>query len=120
MERTLKTKLSERPQGSLKPGAKQVAQLGFDLMDYTEALKKGLESELGLPSLTKSRPVVTKIINGSAAHQAGLYPGDIILDINQRPVYKANTAIKYLKKPQAYILRILRRNQVELIYLPKP
>ena len=109
----------ETPQGSLKPGATQAAQLGFGLMDYTEALKKNLEIELGLPSLTESRPVITSVTNGSIAHRAGLYPGDIILDINQRPVYKVNTAIKYLKKPRAHILRILRRNQVELIYLPK-
>ena len=104
------------PQG---PG-KAAHKLGFSLMDYKIAINRGLQRQLNLPKIMEDRPVVTSVQSGSQAQLAGLYPGDIILDINQYPVYKIKIALKQLKKPRTHILRILRQNQVELIYLPKP
>ena len=98
----------------------QDSKLGFNLINYKQAIKKGLKKQLNLPDITKNHPVVTSVMSNSPAQRAGLYPGDIILDINQRPVYKASTALKYLKKSKTHILRILRQDHVELIYLPYP
>ena len=93
-------------------GQKAPFNLGFSIADYKKA-KKDFE----LPVLSQAHPVVIGVEPGSPAHRAGLSAGDIILDINLKPVYRARDVLKRLKKSTTNILRILRGNNVILLYL---
>ncbi len=96
-------------------GEKAPFNFGFSVMDYKKARKENFD----LPVLKESHPVIIEVTPGSIAQQAGLYPGDIILDINRRPVYKARDVLKRLQKSNTNVLRILRREKVELLYLQR-
>ena len=121
--KTIQVTLGSHPQDKLPPktslpsyrGQKAPFELGFSVMDYHQARKEGLK----IPSINEPHPIVVDVMPNSPAQKAGLYPGDIILDINQKHVYKARSVINYLKKSKTNVLRILRQNRVDLIYLSK-
>ncbi|MCB0341883.1 MAG: Do family serine endopeptidase [Pseudobdellovibrionaceae bacterium] len=89
------------------------SELGFKVADMSGSLIK----EYNLPRLRKPRPVVVEVIAGSTAAQAGLAPGDVILDVNKKAVYSAKDVVRHFKKKQLNILRVLRQDQVFLAYL---
>ena len=103
----------ERIQTKSYRGQKAPFDLGFSVIDY----KKALKEKFKLPTLNKPHPVVIDVISGSPAQRAGLYHGVIILDINRKPVYTARDVLRRLKKSKTNVLRILRGEQVDLLYL---
>ncbi len=86
--------------------------LGLSVQDINEDLAKafGLTTRRGV--------VVTRVVDGLSAHHAGIQTGDIILNINQRPVANAATmrnAIGLLRVEQEVDIDILRSgNQLQL------
>lgn len=83
-EVNLEVKVGERPQDLEKmsegPVESEGAWRGLQVSQITPELKRQfrIEEELGV--------IVTDVAAGSAADEAGLIPGDIILEINKEPI----------------------------------
>lgn len=76
-----------------QPTSRQIElmnQLGFAVQDLTEALAQrlGYQTEGGI--------IVSEILRGSTAHQAGLRPGMVILEINRKPVHTTREFLSIL------------------------
>lgn len=94
-------------------GQKAPFDLGFRSADYSDKLAE----EFHIPPLKRGQPIVIDVQPGSPASKAGLAPGDVILDVNKQPVFKARDLIKKLKKNATNILRVLKQDRVVLLYL---
>ena len=106
----LSTNLAELP-GEEKLVAKNdksspKAKLGLGLQSLTPDLSERLGVSKG-----QKGAVVTSVRDGSPAQEAGVQEGDIILEVDRRPVNTADDAAKLLQQDQAggHLLRIKRR-----------
>ncbi len=115
--KTLKAKISERPQeprnmylaqqkNSDMRGHKAPFNIGFSVSDLNSQLRQ----ELRIDAAVK-KPVITGIERSSLASMAGLQVGDIILEVNKRPINKASDVLKSLKK-DSNSFRIARGRQI--------
>nr|MBT4760420.1 PDZ domain-containing protein [Pseudobdellovibrionaceae bacterium] len=94
-------------------GQKAPFDLGFKVANFSKKLAKNFQ----LPKLRKRHPVIIEVTPGSPASLAGLVPGDIILDVNRKATTKASHVIRYLKKDQLNLLRVIKHGRVNLIEL---
>jgi serine protease Do len=99
--RTLEVTLKELP-GSDKiaraerPQAQDTGTLnGVGVAD----LDRRTRAELDVPAHVNGA-VVTEVEPDSAAHEAGLQPGDVILEINRQPVRNAQQAVQLTENPK--------------------
>ncbi|KYG67973.1 serine protease MucD [Bdellovibrio bacteriovorus] len=90
-------------------GQKAPFNLGFSVMDPTPELR----TEWGLPSDMK-QPVVIETERSSAASRGGLRVGDVVLDVNKKPVDNTKDVLKHLKKGDN-TLRIARNTRIQII-----
>ena len=90
-------------------GQKAPFNLGFSIIDPTPELRE----EWGLPA-DMTQPVVIETERSSAASRSGLRVGDVILDVNKKPVDNAKDVLKNLKKGQN-TLRIARNTRIQII-----
>lgn len=90
-------------------GQKAPFNIGFTVADPTPELSQ----DWGLPEEMK-QPIVIETDRASAASKGGLRVGDVILDVNQKPVENAKDVIKNLKKGQN-TLRIARNARIQKI-----
>ena len=73
-----------------------------------QTLTPDVAASLGLGGNTKGA-VITDVLAGSAAEQAGLHPGDVIVEVDRRPVSSADDAIGALRgaaRAGGHLLRI--------------
>lgn len=63
-------------------------------------------------------PVITDVKQGSPAYQAGLARGDVILDINQRPIRSVSDVMKALQRDRN-LIRVQRGNFRVALFLEK-
>ncbi|KHD88278.1 MAG: serine protease MucD [Bdellovibrio sp. ArHS] len=90
-------------------GQKAPFNLGFSVMDPTPELR----TEWGLPSDMK-QPVIIETERSSAASRGGLRVGDVVLDVNKKPVDNSKDVLKHLKKGEN-TLRIARNTRIQII-----
>jgi len=122
---TTKAKITERPdeiaqaQGAgdnsdrmAGPGINAPYNLGMTMADLSPQLARDLE----LQDAPAHGAVITGVKQNSLSDQAGLQAGDIILDINKKPVRTAKEASKNLKKG-ANSLRILRGQTTLIVFM---
>lgn len=95
---------------SLPNGKQAPFDLGFELIEYDERIAKSL----GIGIVGSRNPIVTKVQRGSLAAEAGLAPGDVILDVNKESTRRVRDVFKALKK-KGNILRVYKRGRVVLI-----
>jgi len=88
-------------------------KLGFAVVDYS----KELLMQMGLLPLSEPRPIVTMVDPMSPAGAAGLEPGDIILDVNQKSVTKAKDVISGLKKSSLNAIRVLKGDRIVAVFI---
>jgi serine protease Do len=81
--------LGELPDEDARPGEAQgQGKLGLAL----QTLTPDVAASLGLDRGTKGA-VITDVLTGSPAEQAGLHPGDVIVEVDRRPVGSADDAV---------------------------
>lgn len=123
-EKTLTVKVGEHPEDkilvrpssplSVEKSTKAPHNLGFKISNSSKELQKRFQ----LPEdIKKLHPIVVEVLPGSSASKAGLLPGDMILDVNRREVFKVKDVLNRLKKKSTNALRIMRKNSVFLVYL---
>jgi serine protease Do len=108
----LATKLGEAP--SDEDASATAGPLGLSLQTLTPKLAESL----GLPSETKGA-AVAEVAPGSVAERAGLEPGDVILDVDRKPVRSADEAVDTLRSGRRgdHLLRVRGRNGVRFVTL---
>ncbi len=86
-------------------------ELGFNVTNMSDSLRKEYEIPEDLDG-----PVVVEVARNSTAGQAGLEPGDVILDVNRKEVKSASDVLKNLKKG-TNTLRVSRDNAIAILVL---
>ena len=94
-------------------GQKAPYDLGFFIKNYSRSLAQ----KFNLAPLEGKRPDIINVKPGTPASDAGLRPGDIILDVNKSAVFKSKDVLRKLKKDRVNIIKILRHDEVALIYI---
>ena len=113
-ERTEKkiAKLEEPPMSSKKFQTQDAPyELGFNVTNISDSLRK----EYDIPE-DLDGPVVVEVARNSTAGQAGLEPGDVILDVNRKEVKTASDVLNNLKKG-TNTLRVSRDNAIAILVL---
>ena len=66
-----------------------------------------MANSLGLEKGTRGA-VVTDVLTGSPAESAGLKPGDVVVEVDRRPVSSSEEAVSALRTPQknGHLLRV--------------
>ncbi len=120
-ERTVKVKIGTQPEGEGKSGAEQgeldegnersggsrsLASLGLALETLNDARRRQLGYERNVVGA-----LVTGVAPGGPADEAGLRPGDVILQIDRREVDSARAASQALAKADPPILLLVRRGE---------
>jgi serine protease Do len=95
-EQQLTIKLAELPgEGGLAKAGNQRGSGGDELLDgiTVDDLDNRTRRQFGIPNAIDGA-VVTEVDPASAAARAGLQPGDVIMEINRRPVATADEAVE--------------------------
>jgi serine protease Do len=93
------------------------AALGLELQTLTPEIA----SALGLPPTARGA-VIADVAPGSPAEAAGLAPGEVILDVDRKPVPDATTASAALAEPKkgGHLIRVQGRQGTRLVTVPSP
>lgn len=113
-EKNVKIKVSQRPGGpqmakgpqkpkAESPKAKAPVNTGMSLEDVTPEIAR----ELGMPDKTKGVVVVSTAYDGPA-DRAGVLRGDLILEVDRKPVTDVAAFYKMVKEKKSYLLRVRR------------
>jgi len=109
----LKIKITQRP------GAQQLSEGEKDKKDKKKEpnhldtgmtlddLTPEITHELGMSDKTKG-VVISQVGYGSAADRAGLVRGDVILEVNRKPVKDVDAFYSIVKEKKSYLLRVRR------------
>jgi serine protease Do len=99
-ERVVNVKVGEYPSEAPAHGGQ--AELGIAV----QTLTPDIAQSLGIAADTKGA-VITEVVPGSVAEQAGLAPGDVVREIDKRPVATAEDAVAAMSAGKgAHLLRI--------------
>jgi serine protease Do len=99
------TQVAEKKNGSKKKEPSHI-ETGMSLDEITPEVAH----ELGLTEKTHG-VVVSSVAYGSAADKSGLVRGDVILEVNRKPVKDADAFYAIVKDKKSYLLRIRRMDQ---------
>ena len=104
-EAELAKKFSKGSGGSGESG-KSAQKTGLLLGEVSPEVRRQLE----LDPVVKGA-VIQRVLNGSPGAAAGLAPGDVITEINRKPIHNAKEADKILSaKSDNYLLKVQRRS----------
>ena len=112
-KRKSEAELAQREQTPQGQSGKASAKLGFSLVELSPEIRR----QLGLdPSVNGG--VIHRIIPGGPAEQAGLAPGDVITEVNRKPVRNVKEAeAAFATSPKNCLLRVQRRTASIIVYL---
>ena len=108
-EKTFQIKVSERKsRGRSRPVKKTKPKKGaIDLGMEVEEITRDIRRELGLDRKVKG-VVVGRLAYGGPADTAGLSRGDVIIEVDRKPVKNVDGFHALLKEEKSYLLRVLR------------
>lgn len=101
--------LQDEPTAKQGADAKAVGTLGLGLAPLNDALRRRLELDASDPA----KVVIADVESGSPADEAGLRPGDLLMEVNRQPIKDVAAAQKQLKTGDK-VLVLVRRNGVSL------
>jgi serine protease Do len=95
--------LGELPNEDMRQQPESQGKIGMAL----QTLTADVADSLGMDRSTKGA-VITDIVQGSPADQAGLKPGDVIVEVDRRPVASSEQAVEALRSGQknGHLLRV--------------
>jgi len=93
----------------------QKAKLGLGL----QSMNPSLAERIGVDPKTKGA-VITSVRDGSPAQEAGLQQGDVIVEVDRKPVASADDAVKTLGADRAggHLLRVRRGDAALFVVIP--
>lgn len=97
--------LEDEPSAKKDNEAKAAGTLGLGLTALNDNLRRRLELDPNDPA----KVVISEVRPGSPAQEAGLRPGDLLIEVNRQPVKDVATAQKLLKTGSK-VLVLVRRN----------
>jgi serine protease Do len=112
-EQTLQVRVKELPGDQVAKNDNSKADDSGTLNGVTvDDIDAKARRDLGLPQNLKG-VVVTEVDPNSAAAEAGLQPGDVITEINRKPVKTAEEAVKMTEEPEdkTSLLRVWREGK---------
>lgn len=121
--KTLSLKIVERPDqfahksfenGKKTSGQKAPHELGFQVADFNENLRREFDIN---PELTEGAVVIE--VTGGPAAMVGMAPGDVIIDVNRKPIKNSKGLMKEIKKG-TNTLRLVRNDMVRIVVLQSP
>ncbi len=115
-EFNLEAEANGRPQGNVPGGGEKGALEGVSV----QALNSDLRRELQLPEGTTG-VVITDLSDDSPAAQAGLQTGDVIVQVNHRPVNTVaefNTAVRQGASRDSTLLLVKRGQGTSFVVVP--
>ncbi len=121
-QRDVQVTLGEQPAEVSKPQSQQQSEESTQTLDGVDAMTMTpqIARQLELPADTKG-VVLTAVGPGSAAAEAGLQRGDVILEVNRKPVASVNQFDQYIREShgQSTLLFINRGGRTTYVVLPK-
>ncbi len=115
-ERTFEVLVAKRPDAQSerarrrgeRPKKKRTAQLNVGM--ELEAVDADAARELGLPENYQGL-VVARVAPAGPAFQAGLVRGDVILEVDRKPVRSEEDFFAVVKAKRTYLLRVRRQDE---------
>jgi serine protease Do len=106
------------PREAARPGDKSSprAKLGVGLQNLTPELAERLNVGRGVKGA-----VITSVREGSPAQEAGVREGDVVLEVDRRPVGSADEAVRALsaERPGGHLLRLKRGEAAIFLVIPQ-
>jgi serine protease Do len=90
----------------------QASKVGLVLTELTQELKLQWRLDRNIQGV-----VVSDVVSGSVAEQSGLTRGDIILEVQRKPVTNPKVVEQMLDKKGNHLIKLLRGNSVALFTL---
>jgi serine protease Do len=111
---SLRAALAEMP-GDDRVASEEAGPVGMAL----QTLTPDVASSLGLPSATRGA-AVTDVITGGAAARAGIKPGDVLVEVDRKPVASAEDAAAALRQQRngGHLVRVLGENGARFVTVP--
>ncbi len=91
-----------------KPSLGQAESAAFQMGMTLENVSFPLLRDFGFTGNLKAGVFVVDIESGGAADQSGLVRGDLILEVDRKPIHHLNTFYSLVKEKKTYLLRIKR------------
>jgi serine protease Do len=91
-----------------KPEKAGANSLGIAVQDVDDSIRQ----QLGMPDA--KGPVITEVESGSPAADAGLQPGDLIVEVDRKPVGSADDVDKRIAAAGDTVLFLVRRSEATL------
>lgn len=107
--------LEDAPTAKPGPGAKAAGTLGLELASLDDALRRRLELDPADPA----KVVISGVERGSPADEAGLRPGDLLIEVNRQPVKDVASAQKALKAGDKVLVLVRRGGAAVYKVLPR-
>ncbi len=106
--------LGELPGGD-EPRLADSGKIGLGLQTLTPEIA----GSLGLPANTKGA-VITDVVSGSPAERAGLKEGDVVVEIDRKPVATVDEAVLALRAPHAggHLVRVRGASGARFVTIP--
>ena len=111
----LRVAVGELPGPTPEVAVEQTGSVGLELQTVTPELARSL----GLPEGTRGA-AVTDVRGGSLAARAGVKPGDVIVEVDRRPITTADAAAMAIKQSGGanHLVRVLGDNGPRFLTLP--
>ena len=108
-------KMASREGGGDRGGNAQKAKIGLGL----QSMSPSLAERIGVDPKTKGA-VITSVRDGSPAQEAGLQQGDVIVEVDRKPVQTADGAVKTLANDRSggHLVRVRRGEAALFVVIP--
>jgi len=114
--KTAYTPRSSKPLTSKSKESELYKKYGFEVSNLTTALK----NEFEISDTGKHKAVIERVVGHSKASRSGLRAGDVIFEINRKPIFSAGSVESVFKSSKsAFLIRVKRGTSFLMIRIEK-